>query len=863
MSINAPQRTAYCGQLNDLHEEMNRLFDAGETGSVLVQHMCAGVDALLARMWVEIAADISDRVDLLAVGGYGRGELCPHSDWDLWFLLADEPDEQVNKTIERFIYVMWDMNIKLGHAVRTINETLHFMHEDWSTATAALESRLLCGRGAVYDRLQQKISGFFSKRRKAFVEAKLVEMQHRHVRTGDTAFLMEPDIKEGMGGLRDVQTVFWLAKAWHGCEDIAELVKRDFISQTEHAHLMQAQDFLWRCRVGLHLQADRPNDRLGFAQQMALAERMGYQSEVYRPAVEIFMQEYFRHAGRISRVSGLLRMHFEEELHPQWLTRRKDIGDGFVLEGKRLGVRDEDVFREDPLRLLRIFHVAQQGHRTLSSQGLRQVRENVLMIDDDFRANAEGKAIFLAILSDRRNVAAVLKEMNDTGVLGRFIPEFRHAVGLGQFNNYHAYTVDEHTLRAIGEARNMWHRRHGERLPLARQVFSKLQRPELLYLALLCHDIAKGKRGDHSQKGAEIAAVICQRLDLNRDASELVVWLVRQHLLMAMTSQRSDLTDPEVIAHFAAEVSDMERLRYLLCLSVADIAAVGPTIWNEWKGTLLSEIFRATERFLMGEEDASSSTRERVGIRIESTLGKAEQGEKADISAMLQQLPWRAVMGLPPRQLLKAARLMQTTNLMPAAQGGVDVFVDSARGESLVLIFSVDRKRLLAQLTSALSSSYVNIVAAQAFSLKDKRVLDVFHIQDASGKALSEQSDLQRIKDRVTRVLAGDAAPKIRPTKPDLLMRQVPVAVRPLLLASSRQTTIEVAAADRVGLLAALTGEIDDAGFGVRGASISTFGECVVDVFFLTRDDGEMLSEQEVAMICTRLANVAKLSEDT
>jgi len=307
----------------------------------------------------------------------------------------------------------------------------------------------------------------------------------------------------------------------------------------------------------------------------------------------------------------------------------------------------------------------------------------------------------------------------------------------------------------------------------------------------------------------------------------------------------------------------MERLRYLLCLSVADIAAVGPTIWNEWKGTLLSEIFRATERFLMGEEDASSSTRERVGIRIESTLGKAEPGEKADISAMLQQLPWRAVMGLPPRQLLKTARLMQATNLMPTAQGGVDVFVDSARGESLVMIFSVDRKRLLAQLTSALSSSYVNIVAAQAFSLKDKRVLDVFHIQDASGKALSEQSDLQRIKDRVTRVLAGDAAPQIRPTKPDLLMRQVSVAVRPLLLASSRQTTIEVAAADRVGLLAALTGEIDDAGFGVRGASISTFGECVVDVFFLTRDDGEMLSEQEVAMICTRLANVAKLSEDT
>ncbi len=858
MIVKTRQNTIYNDKLATFRGEIQQLFAAGETGSVLVHHMCKAVDALLVQMWDEMASDISDRVDLLAVGGYGRGELCPHSDWDLWFLLADEPDDQVNQTIEHFVYALWDMNVKLGHAVRTVDETLHFVREDWHTATAALESRLICGRGVGYAVLQGKMSHFFSKRRKAFVEAKLAEMQQRHARTGDTAFLMEPDIKEGMGGLRDVQTAFWLAKAWHGCDEIAELVNRGVISQTEQTHLMQAQDFLWRCRVGLHLETGRPNDRLGFAQQMEMAERMGYQSEAYRPAVESFMKDYFRHAGRISRVSGLLCMHFEEELHPQWLTRRKNIGNGFVLEGKRVGTGDTMAFEEEPLRLLRIFHVAQQGHRKLSSQSLRQVREHVLMIDDDFRANPQAKAIFMDILKHRRNVASALKEMNDTGVLGRFIPEFRHTVGLGQFNNYHAYTVDEHTLRAIGEARNMCHRQHGERLSLAGDVFSQLKRPELLYLALLCHDIAKGKPGDHSQKGAEIALTVCRRLDLNRDACELVAWLVRHHLLMAITSQRCDLTDPEVIKYFAEQVSDMERLQYLLCLSVADIAAVGPGVWNEWKGTLLRELYLTTERHLMGEEDASASTQVRVAIRIESTLSKVEDSQRQNMSAVMQQLPWRAVMSFPPRQLLHIACLMQAT-----VETGVDVLIDAARGESLVIVLAKDRKRLMAELTATLSSSYVNIVAAQAFTLKDKRVLDVFHIQDADGKALCEENDLHRLKQRVMRTLDGEPVPPVKPVKQNLLMRQVPVRVKALPLASSRQTSIEVAAADRPGLLAALTGEIDDAGFNVRGAGISSFGERAVDVFFLTGNDGEMLSEQEVTMLCERLARAAELTEET
>jgi len=588
-----------------------------------------------------------------------------------------------------------------------------------------------------------------------------------------------------------------------------------------------------------------------------LSPRLWYADEPHRPAVDVFMKDYFRHAGRIARVSGLLAMHFQEELHPQWLARRRHIGDGFVLEGKWLGVRDGRIFEEDPLRLLRIFHAAQKGHRRLASSALRQVREHVLLIDESFRTHAEACRIFLAILKEKRNVAAAMKEMNDTGVLGRFIPEFRHAVGLGQFNNYHAYTVDEHTIRAIAEARNMHHREREERLPLAVDVFQRLQRPELLYLALLFHDIAKGLGGDHSRLGAEIAERTCRRLGLDMDATALVTWLVRHHLLMAVTSQRSDLSDPLVIKSFAERVGDPVRLRYLLCLTVADIAAVGPNVWNDWKGTLLKELYESTERFLMGEETLGTDLRERVLIRIASALEGVAATEKPVLLHALEKLPWRAVLDSPPQHLLHIARTM-----VRAKDGfAVGVLADRARGESLVIILARDRRRLFADLAAAIASAHINILAAQAYALKDAQVLDVFHIQSHGGP-LHEPHDLERLQQRIRKAVVEGAVAPVRPPRAHVLMRQVPVRARLLPLASSRQTAIEVTAADRPGLLAMLAAEIDKADLNIRGASISTFGERAVDVFFLTHRDGSVLTPEEVRGICERLARAARLPQE-
>ncbi len=846
-------------KLAALYEQVEAMFHQGAGGSALMQHMCAGVDQLLVELWQQCAPYAAEQVDLVAVGGYGRGELAPQSDWDIWFLVPDQLSSELEAEIQTFLYALWDLNVKLGHAVRSVKETMSHLKEDWDSATAAMESRLICGNGELYETVQGKLKLFFKRRRKAFVEAKFAELEARHERTGGTAFLMEPDIKEGQGGLRDIQAIFWIAKAWYSSE-VKELVDEQIISPVEHDHLMAAQKFLWRCRTGLHLENRRAGDRLGFEQQAALAGKLGYREVDQRPAVEVFMKEYFRHVGRVVRITSMLLLHFQERLHPPLFSLTHSIGDGFTLEGKRVGIEHERVFRDDPLRLLRVFHVAQRDHRRLSSRALRQIRADVLLIDDAFRDNPAAHQSFLEILRDRRNVAWALKEMNDTGVLGRFIPEFREVVGLGQFNRYHAYTVDEHTIRAVGEARNMFHEERTMRLPLAHEVCHKIQRPELLYIALIFHDIAKGVAGDHSDNGEKMAYQFCQRIGLNRDATELVAWLVKEHLYMAVVSQRSDLSDPEVIREFAGKVGDIERLNYLLLLTVADIAAVGPNVWNDWKGSLLRELYQSTQQFLMGEGAEGEALKRRIETRLESTLAKAGE-ERSAMEGILNVLPWRCIMSFPPRQLYSMGML-----LLNSEDGdGVELVTDTINAETMVMVVARARSGIFAALTGCIASGHINVMAAQAYELLDGRILDVFHIQNAEGDALTQQGDLLRLKKRIGKLLeSGDmsARPTIPRVRPTLLMREVEVRVRELPHASSRQTAIEVAAADRPGLLAQLADKITELGFDIRGATISTFGERVVDVFFLRGKESWGLSTDEVDLLCSNLIKVAQLPED-
>jgi [protein-PII] uridylyltransferase len=847
-------------QLLALLAEITRLMDQGAGGAVLVQQMCRGVDDLLTGLWNRIAGDVAQHVDMMAVGGYGRGELCPYSDWDLWFIVPDRRSLPINAAITSFMYVLWDMNAHVGHAVRTVSEAVRHLSEDWNSATAALEMRLLHGKGYLFSELQRQTSRFFTKRRKAFVQAKLSELKTRHERGGGTAFLMEPDVKDGQGSLRDVHGIFWMAKAWYAVERLDSLVDMGVMTARELHQLRSARNFLWRCRTGLHLLAGRAMDKMGFEQQAELATRFGHEDRPGQYAVDVFMKQYFRHAGRISRITHLMVMHFEEQLHPQRFVRRKEIGDGLVLEGEQVGLHDVHVFEKDPLRLLSIFHVAQQGHRHLSSQALRLAREQVKLLTPKLRNSAEASELFLRILRSPRNVAWTLREMNVTGVLGRFIPDFRRVVGLGQFNRYHSYTVDEHTIRAVAEARNMVHGETGPmRLPLASELMRRLRRPELIYIALIFHDIAKGRPGDHSEVGENLARRFCLRLGLSHDDAELVAWLVRYHLLMAMESQRSDISDPQVAARFAAQVGDMERLNCLLVLSVADIAAVGPMIWNEWKGSLLEELYRATELQLMDPDVRSQALKTRVETRVQSLLRSVSAAERAGVAAACDILSEHCIMQF------EVDRLRPITALIARSGDGqgVDVDIDVRRDESRLLVLAHEREGLFAGLTGAIASGFINIASAHAYDLHDGRVLDVFRIQTSEGRALTIPSDIEHLQGRIEALLENPGEirpPRVPAPRINILMRHVQVLAQELPTASTRHTAIEVTAADRPGLLAQLAYTMYQAGYHLRGANISTFGEKVVDVFFLQHRDGRKLDAAEVKSLCAALMETARLT---
>ncbi|MDX8381005.1 MAG: [protein-PII] uridylyltransferase [Ghiorsea sp.] len=847
--------------LTQLHQDVKAAFLANESGEKLMHMMCQGVDELLIHIWQDIAPESSKTIAFIAVGGYGRGELAPQSDWDIWFIMPDDLTPQMTDDIQSFLYVMWDMNAKIGHAVRTVKETITHIKEDWNSATTAQEMRLLCGDKTLFVDLTQSTKAFFKRNRKKFVLAKLNEHESRHRRTGDSAFMMEPDIKECKGGLRDVQSVFWIAKAWYENDDIEDLVKNEHISQREMDDLLAAQGFLWRCRVGLHIQTGRPNDRLSFEQQATLADTMGYQAIGHLPPVDGLMKNYFRKAGRIARVSGLILQDLDEQINKAFFKLTKNPDPDFTLTGNKVGLSHENVFKDNPLNLLRIFNFSQEGHRRLSSAALRQIREDErALMNNDLRHDPEAKHMFMRVLRQPRNVARALKEMNDTGILGGFIPDFREIVGLGQFNQYHTYTVDEHTLRAIGEARNMAHGDHQVRLSLATEMFHKLKRPELLYIALLYHDIAKGMAGDHSKNGEVLAKAFCSHLNLTEDASNLVSWLVKKHLTMAVTSQRFDLSDPEVIQIFADKVGSIERLNFLLCLTVADISAVGPNVWNDWKGSLLVQLYQATRHALMGEKINPEVLKEHQEIRIRSTLMKSQNPDA--ITGVLNALPTRCIAHFPPYQLVPIAEMLATSGFLEnKCDYAVGHFVDHDRCDTMIMVAANERHALLAKLTAVIAAGQVSVIAAHAFSLDNNKLLDVFHVQNNDNKPLVHDADIARLSRRISKVLADDkplSPPKSPEVRTNVLMERVPARVRTLPLASFQQTVIEVAAADRPGLLAELAYQINTSGFSIHGANISSFGERIVDVFFI-QNNGNELEEEQITTLSAKLMTVAAL----
>jgi len=785
------------------------------------------------------------KLALLAVGGYGRAEMAPYSDIDLLFLLPPKGAKQAEQVIETMLYMFWDLKLKIGHASRTVAECLRLGREDYTIRTALLEARPLAGNRALADGLQNRLwSELFKDSGAEFIEAKLAERAQRHKRQGGQRYMVEPNVKEGKGGLRDLQSLFWIAKYLHRVDHARDLVKLGMFSAAEFAIFTRAETFLWTVRCHLHLINKRATEHLTFDSQVEIARILGYTDKGGRRAVEHFMQDYFRHATQVGELTRIFLTALEArhvKRHPRMgemlsLAGRRlktRLQPGYKLEQGRLTVADQAEFLRDPLNILRVFQEGLRTHYLLHPDVMRMVAANLDLIDDKMRADPEANRIFLDTLLNYGNPERGLRRMNELGVLGAFIPEFQPIVAMMQFNMYHHYTVDEHTIQCISTLSQIEDGELVEDLPVASGILKNGVNRRVMLMALFCHDIAKGRKEDHSLKGAEIAANLCPRLGLDSAETETVVWLVRHHLLMSDVAQKRDLTDPRTVRDFAVTVQSRTRLKLLTVLTVCDIRAVGPGTWNNWKAQLLRDLYHATRQALSGGLDEGSLTRRADESRNEFCAALRDWGTERLMAEMERHYDpyWQ---GLDTETHVVFARLLD--RLKP---GGFETNFkqDRSRDATRVCFAFEDHPGILTRLSGALALVGANVVDAKTYTSSDGFATSVFWLQDARGRPY-EKSRLTRLKTMVKKALQGEVVArealkdrdKIKKRERDFI---VPTEITFDNEGSEIYTIIEVDTRDRPGLLYDLTRTISASNIYIASAVIATYGVQAVDVFYV------------------------------
>jgi [protein-PII] uridylyltransferase len=785
---------------------------------------------------------------ILATGGYGRSELSPFSDIDLMFLLPPQPRRDSEKIIEYILYTLWDCGLKVGHATRTIEQCVELARADLSIRSCLLEARWLWGARGLYDVFEEvfwrKIVGGTGA---AFVEAKLAERDARHVRMGDSRYVLEPHIKEGKGGLRDLQTLFWIAKYLYRVKDMGELLDRGIFTAADVRHFRKSQDFLWTVRCHLHYVAGRPEERLTFNVQEIIAKRIGYGDRAGARGVERFMKHYFRVTKTVGDLTRILCAVLEEEHKksrrrfriPLWPLFRK-MPEGFRLDNDRLTFHPDDVIVREPVKIFHLFHIAQHYELDIHPHALRRIQQNLRTIDARVRDDPEANRLFVEMLTSEHDPETTLKRMNDAGVFGRFIPDFGRVVAQMQYDMYHVYTVDEHTIRAIGVLHRIEMGALKREHPAASDAVDDIRSRRALYLAVLLHDIAKGRGGDHSEIGAEIALRLAPRLGLDAWETETVSWLVRYHLLMSRTAFKRDVDNPKTVTDFVALVQSPERLRMLLLLTGADIHAVGPGIWNNWKAGLLSELYyRALEEMEMpGGQPVDRRTVRvaRAKARLRAILTDWNESKLEAFIARGYAEYWLA---FDVDAHLSHFRLMRK-----AEDAGRPLWVETSQRPSRdvteVILYAPDHPGLFARIAGAMALTGASIVDAKVITLANGMALDTFWIQETSGRAFDSPDRLDRLKSRIEDAIVG----RIHTDRELKAVRQralpsrtrvftVPPAVFFDNKASVTHTVIEVNGRDRLGFLHDVTSTLTSLGLQITSAHISTYGERVVDVFYV------------------------------
>ncbi|MGF1643019.1 MAG: [protein-PII] uridylyltransferase [Thiotrichales bacterium] len=856
----------YADQLKLLRCELDAAFVEGAYIGDLLRDLTSGIDILLQRAWTVCGMAQSPNSALLAVGGYGRAELHPASDVDILILVEHEPNAELPESIGYFVSFLWDMGLNIGHSVRTLEECMDAANRDLTIATNLIEARHLAGAEVLFEHLVAAIHtpAFWPSR--TFLQAKLQEQKRRYERFGETAYRLEPNLKESPGGLRDIQLIGWITRRHFDIDNPRELIDLGVITAHEYETLCEGRDFLWRIRYALHNLSGRKEDRLLFDFQRALAHQFGFTDSAGNLGVERFMQGYFRTVMRLERLIEMLLQYFEEEiLFADEVEQIVPINRRFQLRRGYIEARSADVFEVSPASLLEVFLLLEQmpDARGVRASTIRLIRKNLFRIDDDFRNDTICRALFMEILRQPRGVFHELKRMSNYGVLGAYLPIFEHVTGRMQFDLFHIYTVDEHILTVVSYVRRLGVEKHRHELPECSNIYRRIQRPEVLYLAALFHDIGKGRNGDHSELGAVDAREFCLRHNLSEDDSRLVEWLVSKHLLMSLIAQRKDISDPDVIREFAAEVENVDRLAYLYLLTVSDIRGTNPVLWNEWRSSLLAELFRRTRQWLEYEAK-NRSQGELEDQQIQETRMEALRLLAQDSIDEMSVLKVWEQFHVEYFRRHDAETAAWHTRLVLGNERGehgpVDLIPCSRRGVTEIALYVKAHPRTFSLATRCMEQLGLNIIDARIYTTRARMALDTFSVLDTNGAVCADGFRIAEIRDRLEALVADpDNAVLNRqrhliPFK--LKSFHTPVEIRFSTPPNKPYTVLDLSAADRPGLLADVSAVLYETGMRIRMARIATVSEQAQDILHVANIDGEPLTQSEQALLKQKLLEV-------
>lgn len=872
LADNAPPIPVFKNSIKAARKLLNDRFIAGEKTEILIRDYSWFIDQILMQAWCRYDWKDATDISLVAVGGYGRGELHPYSDIDIQILLERDKVKQYKKSIEGFLTFLWDINLEVGQSVRTIKENINEAAKDITIATALLESRTVFGNTLLQQQVMAKLSQKRIWNHKSFFAAKKAEQIERHRKHDDIEYSLEPNLKAAPGGLRDIQTISWIARHYFGTGDFRELVTRGFLQRNEYRDLIKGRNFMWKLRYGLHMINSRREDRLLFENQRKLAELFGYENDGISLAIEKLMQQYYQAVLTLRQLNDVLLQLFDEEiLRSGEKSKAHSLNNRFQVRNHYIEAKHNKVFSETPMALIEIFMLMAHDRSIegIRASTIRLIRNSLKLIDDKYRKDSRNTTMFMELLRSPDMMVARLRKMKLYGVLSAYLPEFGRIVGKMQHDLFHIYTVDDHTLQVMENMRRLRHPEAEAKFPIASRIIKKLPKIDLLYISGLYHDIAKGRGGDHSILGVKDAEKFCKRHHLGKWDTALVAWLVRNHLLMSGVAQREDIDDPIVVKNFALKVGDQVRLDYLYLLTVADINGTNPNLWNTWRASLLKKLYSQTTRALtqglaitVGKEDRITDTQDRALLLLKEKGFSRKQvlhlwndpDEDYFLRETVEDIVWLTEAVALHNDLHEPLIVIRNTH------------EQRIEGATQVIIKADNSAFLFANLTTAFDRMNLSIQDARMYILAEQQCLTTFMILDDEGTPLhlNKQSMEQMRNVLLKYVTAKQALPGNSNMAATRKQRHFTRNTLTTLTNSETQpySILEVLSPDRQGLLAVIAHIFVDMGIILHNAKITTLGENVEDVFFISGNDNRKLHDATVIeTLQTRIRT--KLDEET